>query len=532
MPYGDQALFLRAKSFRRLGGFAEIPLMEDVDLVARAGAIGSIRTLPEAVLTSGRRWECAGVLRMTGINLASLVGSRLGVPPGRLAAWRRRPFAAPAAARPVGAGGSCPRLPPVLGTKIAGMSHRDSPATSLLEKETPEVMTTPTSEAAAVPSEEAVRRRYSAGAREAEAALCCPVSYDPRYLEAIPTEVRERDYGCGDPTPYVRPGETVLDLGSGGGKVCFIAAQIVGPGGRVIGVDCNREMLALARRHRPAVAGRLGYDNIEFRCGLIQDLRLDLDGLAAELSRQPVHDQWDWLALRSVEDRLRREHPLIPDESVDCILSNCVLNLVRPTDRAQLFDEMFRVLGRQGRVAVSDIVADEDVPEHQKSDAQLWSGCIAGAYREDAFLRAFEEAGFHGIEVVKRQREPWRTVEGIEFRSVTVVAHKGKQGPCLERNQALVYRGPFKKVEDDDGHVFPRGERIAVCDKTFHLLQREPYGGSFEPIEPREPIRLDEARPFDCRRSARRHPRETKGTDYAATTDQTGSCCGPDGACC
>src|SRR5208283_2524158 len=122
--------------------------------------------------------------------------------------------------------------------------------------------------------EGAVHARYTAAAVRTEAALCCPVSYDPRHLEAIPAEVLERDYGCGDPTPYVRPGEVVLDLGSGGGKVCFIAAQVVGPQGRVIGVDCNREMLDLARRHRAAVAERLGYDNVEFRCGLIQDLRL------------------------------------------------------------------------------------------------------------------------------------------------------------------------------------------------------------------------------------------------------------------
>ncbi|MFN4261644.1 MAG: methyltransferase domain-containing protein [Gemmataceae bacterium] len=386
-------------------------------------------------------------------------------------------------------------------------------------------------ESAVLPVEEAVRERYSAGAREVEVALCCPAAYDSRYLEVIPAEVLERDYGCGDPTPYVRPGDTVLDLGAGGGKVCFIAAQIVGREGRVIGVDCNRGMLALARRHQPTVAEWLGYNNIEFRCGLIQDLRLDLDLLAEELARQPVQDQWGWLAVRSIEERLRRERPLIPDESVDCVVSNCVLNLVRPADRRQLFAEMYRVLKRHGRVAVSDIVADEDVPEHLQRDLQFWSGCIAGAYREEAFLRAFEEAGFHGIEVVKLQTGPWRTVEGIEFRSVTVVAHKGKQGPCLERNQALIYRGPFKKVEDDDGHVFPRGARMAVCDKTFHLLQREPYVGMFEPVEPLEPVPLDVAQAFDCRRSARRHPRETKGAEYATTTDASNSCCGPNGAC-
>jgi SAM-dependent methyltransferase len=348
----------------------------------------------------------------------------------------------------------------------------------------------------------------------------------------IPAELLERDYGCGDPTPYLRPGETVLDLGAGGGKVCYIAAQIVGPDGYVIGVDCNQEMLALARRHQATVAQRLGYSNVDFRCGLIQDLRLDLDLLAAELARHPIRDQQDWLDLRALEERLRRDSPLIADESVDCVVSNCVLNLVRPEDRRQLFAEVFRVLRRGGRAVVSDIVADEDVPLHLQGDPKLWSGCISGAHREDLLLKAFEDAGFHGIEIIKRQRDPWRTVEGIEFRSVTLAAYKGKQGPCLERRQALIYRGPFKKVEDDDGHVFYRGERMAVCDKTFHLLQREPYAGLFEPLEPLEEIPLAEAAPFDCRRSARRAPRETKGLDYNATTEANSPCCNPGSSCC
>lgn len=219
--------------------------------------------------------------------------------------------------------------------------------------------------------ESAVRARYSAGAQKAEAALCGPVSYDPRYLEAIPTEVIERDYGCGDPTKYVQPGETVLDLGSGAGKACYIAAQVVGPEGHVIGVDCNRAMLELARRHLDEFAQRVGYRNIEFRCGLIQDLRLDLDELAGMLAACPIRNQWDYLELRDVEDRLRREDPLIPDESIDCVISNCVLNLVRPDDKPKLFAEVFRVLKRGGRAVISDIVSDEDVPAELQADPEL-----------------------------------------------------------------------------------------------------------------------------------------------------------------
>lgn len=212
--------------------------------------------------------------------------------------------------------------------------------------------------------EEAVRERYGAGANAVEPALCCPVKYDPKYLAVIPDEVIERDYGCGDPTPYVRPGDTVLDLGAGGGKVCFIAAQVVGASGRVIGVDCNPEMLALSRRNQPEVARRIGFNNVEFRNGMIQDLQLDLDRLQAEIAAQPISSIADWHRLRAAEDRLRREHPLIADESIDCVVSNCVLNLVRAEDRRQLFAEIFRVLKRHGRAAISDIVSDEIVPEH------------------------------------------------------------------------------------------------------------------------------------------------------------------------
>lgn len=339
--------------------------------------------------------------------------------------------------------------------------------------------------------ESSVRERYAAAAERVEPALCCPVEYAANYLSVIPTEIIERDYGCGDPTRFVRAGDVVVDLGSGAGKLCYMMSQIVGPKGRVIGVDCNREMLALARRCQATVAERIGFANVEFRFGLIQDLKLDLDRLGDELTQRPIRDAGDWLELRAAEDRLRHERPMIADDSVDCVVSNCVLNLVRPQDRIQLFDEIYRVLKPGGRAAISDIVSDEDVPERLRNDPTLWSGCISGAFREDLFLHAFADAGFHGIQIAARASAPWRTAEGIEFRSVTVIAYKGKEGPGLERNQALIYRGPFKTVEDDDGHLFVRGERMAVCDKAFRLLQREPYEGQFEPVEPREEVPLE-----------------------------------------
>ncbi|MEM0968626.1 MAG: methyltransferase, partial [Verrucomicrobiota bacterium] len=124
-----------------------------------------------------------------------------------------------------------------------------------------------------------------------------------------------------------------------------------------------------------------------------------------------------------------------------------------------------------------------------------------------------------------------QTVRGIEFRSMTVGAYKGKQGPCLERHQAVIYKGPFKRVQDDDGHMMERGQRYAVCDKTFKLYLKEPYTGMFEPILPHTEIPLDKAADFDCSKTRLRHPSETKGEGYDASTEAS-DCCSPDSSSC
>jgi SAM-dependent methyltransferase len=377
--------------------------------------------------------------------------------------------------------------------------------------------------------DEAVRDRYAAAAVLREPALCCPVDYDPRYLAVIPPEVLERDYGCGDPSRWVREGDTVLDLGSGGGKICFIAAQIAGPAGRVIGVDANDEMLALARKARPDVARALGYDNVEFRRGRIEELDLDLDVFEAWLREHPARDVASLAALEARMKVLRRERPLVPDASVDLVVSNCVLNLVREGDKSRLVREIFRVLKVGGRIAISDIVSDEPVPSHLKFDPELWSGCVSGALQERALLAELEAAGFHGIRIETWGEKPFAVVEGIEFRSVTVTAHKGKQGPCTEMNQAVVYRGPWLRVEDDDGHVLVRGERTALCEKTFRLLTSEPYAHETVAVPSRIAVAHAEDRPFDCARPRLRDPRETKGEAYCETEAPA---CGPGESCC
>lgn len=387
----------------------------------------------------------------------------------------------------------------------------------------------------AIDIEHSVVERYAQAAREVQPALCCPPTrYDGRLLEKIPREIIEKDYGCGDPSPHVRVGETVLDLGSGSGKACYILSQKVGASGRVIGVDMNDAMLGLARKHQGEFVHQVGHDNVRFIKARIQDMALDLERVDDWLRANPIAGT-DRLSAFEVEcDRLRKESPAVPSESVDVVVSNCVLNLVRPQDKAGLFGEIHRVLKRGGRTIISDIVCDEDPTSAIVNDSELWSGCIAGAFREDRFLEHFEAAGFYAVEIVARQENPWQVIDGIEFRSMTVRAYKGKEGPCLERHQSVIYRGPWKSVGDDDGHTLQRGKRMAVCDKTFQILTDPagPYAGHVLAVPPTSDIPLDAAEPFDCEGATFRDPRQTKGQEYRHTRLASGSvCCESEGCC-
>ncbi|TWT83245.1 arsenite S-adenosylmethyltransferase [Planctomycetes bacterium CA13] len=333
-------------------------------------------------------------------------------------------------------------------------------------------------------TESVVATRYSAAAEAVEPSLCCPIDYDARFLEAIPQEVIDRDYGCGDPSKYVCQGETVLDLGSGGGKICFIASQVVGPLGRVIGVDMNDKMLALARNSQPIVAEKIGHDNVQFFKGRIQDMAIDRDIVDAFLRDNPVANEQSLREFESFLAKMRKETPMIADHSVDVVVSNCVLNLVDAAEKEKLFQEIFRVLRVGGRAVISDIVSDQPVPSHMQQDPELWSGCISGAFRDTDFLKAFEEVGFYGVEMVLLQQEPWQVVEGIEFRSATVIAYKtDAEVEEDQEDQMVIYRGPFSGVRDEFGQEFWRGEPAMVGKAAFKRIDEGPYRDQFIRID-------------------------------------------------
>ncbi|HFD32567.1 MAG TPA: methyltransferase domain-containing protein [Gammaproteobacteria bacterium] len=329
-----------------------------------------------------------------------------------------------------------------------------------------------------------VLERYSEGAKAQQADLCCPVDYNTDLLKILPNEILERDYGCGDPSRYVREGDTVLDLGSGGGKICYIAAQLVGDSGHVIGLDMNHDMLELAQKYQAEMADKIGADRVTFHYGHIQDLALDLNAADSYLQEHPIRNKDDLEKFDAWQQQQKHTQPLIADNSIDLVVSNCVLNLVDDAQKMQLIHEIFRVLKPGGRVAISDIISDTFVPDEMKADPELWSGCISGVFQEKEFIKKFLDAGFYAVAYDKWDSAPWKIINDIEFRSVTLTAIKTEQTVALDEGHTVIYKGPFTSVTDDMGYVFDRGDRIAVSNVHFKALQKSSLAKDFVLIEP------------------------------------------------
>ena len=235
---------------------------------------------------------------------------------------------------------------------------------------------------------------------------------------SLPSVVLARAEGCGDPTPALHPGETVLTLGSGAGTVCFRASQVVGPTGWVIGIEPDDDLLAIARRHARSVARRLGYANVEFRKASPCDLRLDREWLDRLLREHPVGAEADLARLEASIATACRVLPLVSDESVDAVVSNCVPPLVEPEDMQRLAAEIFRVLRPEGRAIITELSRDETLVESDR---------VHVARRDELFRLRLAEAGFHEIAILERPEPRRRGVPGIEPRTVMIAAYKHRR---------------------------------------------------------------------------------------------------------
>lgn len=276
------------------------------------------------------------------------------------------------------------------------------------------------------PSDDEVR----AGVREhygqfAERSECCASSsccggesqpavdivqamYEVEEAGQLPESVTDVAAGCGDPVTLasLEPGQTVLDLGSGGGIDCFLAAKRVGPTGRVIGVDMTPQMLDRARANK----AKLGASNVEFRLGEI-------------------------------------EHLPVSDASVDVILSNCVINL--STDKGQVFREAYRVLKPGGRLAVSDIVTDGQLPREIQDSMAAWFGCVAGALPIVEYIGGLKEAGFVEVEVEKVEFDQELIEDVLAEHQVKIDEHSKEKGQRV----IFMVDGQLKEIDVENANL-------------------------------------------------------------------------------
>lgn len=304
-------------------------------------------------------------------------------------------------------------------------------------------------------------------------------------LKDVHPEVLDRFYGCGSPIPPALGGATVLDLGSGSGRDVYVLSRMVGAQGRVIGVDMTDEQLAVARRHQAWHAARLGYANVDFRTGYIEDLATA--GIA--------------------------------DASIDLVVSNCVLNL--SPDKPRVFREIFRVLKPGGELYFSDVFADRRIPHELAEDAVLLGECLGGALYTEDFRRIMAGVGFLDARTVVsgplaiNNPEIERKAGFIRFTSSTVRAFKLElEDRCEDYGQVATYLGteehnPHAFVLDDH-HRFASHQPMLVCGNTADMILGTRYAPYFRVTERARHFGL-----FDC----------GPGPGGAASALPPGACC-------
>lgn len=310
---------------------------------------------------------------------------------------------------------------------------------------------------------ENVQRYYGQvlqGSEDLRTDACCTAEAPPaairQALANVHDEVTSRYYGCGLVAPECLEGAKILDLGSGSGQDAYVLAQLVGPKGRVVGVDATPEQLAIANAHKDWHAERFGFANVEFLEGNIE--RLD------ELDLKPA--------------------------SFDVIVSNCVINLVQ--DKAAVFRQAHRLLKDGGEIYFSDVYGDRRVPEELQNDPVLHGECISGALYWGDFDRIARECGFADPRLVTDRPlvigdpQQLAKVQGYNFYSATYRLFKidGLEPRCEDYGQAVRYRGTVPGAEDafvlDNHHRIEAGRVFPVCGNTWLMLKETRFAEHFE----------------------------------------------------
>lgn len=281
-----------------------------------------------------------------------------------------------------------------------------------------------------------VQEFYSAAARQANTEIVNPFHPAAGQDGYIPEEAKERSYGCGSPVKdaALKKGETVVDLGSGSGVECFLAAAEVGASGQVFGIDMTDAMLELARSSQKHVVTDLGYDNIEFRKGYLEAIPL-------------------------------------ADETADVVISNCVINL--SPDKRRTYLEIMRILKPGGRLVVADVVSDTPISAAIKNSTKYRGECLGGAMQQDDLVAMLEDCGFSSIYLHKRFS--YREVDGHFFYSLTYEAGKAERAEGEEERVRCLFRGPAPALETPSGVRLERGHITALSRREAEQLSEQVF---------------------------------------------------------
>jgi ubiquinone/menaquinone biosynthesis C-methylase UbiE len=330
--------------------------------------------------------------------------------------------------------------------------------------------------------------------KDLKTTACCSASlplHIQDILKHVDAEILDRFYGCGSPIPSALEGCTVLDLGCGTGRDVYIVSKLVGEKGRVIGVDMIDEHIEIARKQVASQMRRFGFSkpNVEFKKGYIEDLK--------QIG--------------------------VEDNSIDVIISNCVINL--SADKRAVFSGIFRMLKPGGELYFSDVFAGRRIPEHLRQDSVLLGECLAGALYVEDFRRILKDIGCLDYRVVTKRRitldapDIAAKIGMIDFYSMTIRAFKlnALEDICEDYGQVATYSGAIPESPHqfilDDHHVFTAGKPMLVCGNTAAMLQETRYSKYFSIMGDRS----THYGPFSCA------PNSDRGEAEGAFA--VGSCC-------
>ncbi len=352
------------------------------------------------------------------------------------------------------------------------------------------------------------------------------LAFPEKFLRGVPASFREYDayHSLVKGFEYFAPGMRVVVLGCKNQVLPYIAAKQVAPGGLVISCFSDKDNLEKFKSKftgLPRSTEQLA--EIQFYLTPSGDLRTRYTEIEKYLENNSVTELKNYLNLDNFISEMKARNPLIEDNSVDITAFDVPNFNTGPENFCNMIPEVYRILKRGGIFLFSLLLSDENALD----DGYL---CEADM---DALTTLYK---FHGLQCTGRSQEPFKVVNGKEIRYHNFVAFKGKEGPCLERKQAVIYKGPWREVRDDDGHTYPRGKRVAVCDKTFNILKKPPYKDQFAYINPYIEVPLETAVDFPCSAGILyRDPKVTKGMVDMSPVDQS-VCCSTaedtDGSCC